>query len=240
MLSNRGWGRGLAAAVVAVAVAEALTACSSGGDNDEPEASLPAAATLLKDSAAAMRQVHSSRFELHGKGSIAGVEVDSATGVVTSDGDASGSVQILQNGQNVHLDLIVHAGDIYIKGPTGDFAKLPPGAAGSVFDPSQILNPDRGLASLMEFAKNGKTVGEEDVEGVDTYKVTADLDGSLVSHLMPLPAVNTVPGTLWIGKDSPELHQIMVTVPKAGNAPETQLTLRLFDFGVDVDITPPS
>ncbi len=195
----------LAAAAVALAVGAALASCSSSGTSGTPEASLPDATQLLKDSAAAMRKVQSARFELNGNGSIAGVEVRSAVGVVTSSGDAQGSVQVFQNGQLVHLDLVVKAGVIYIKGPTGGFEKLPPGAAGSAFDPSQV-----------------------------------DLDGSLVSRLMPLPAVNTVPGTLWIGKDSPELEQIAVTVPKSGAAEQTQLTLRLFDFGVEVDITPPA
>ncbi len=230
----------LAAAAVALAVGAALASCSSSGTSGTPEASLPDATQLLKDSAAAMRKVQSARFELNGNGSIAGVEVRSAVGVVTSSGDAQGSVQVFQNGQLVHLDLVVKAGVIYIKGPTGGFEKLPPGAAGSAFDPSQVLDPDKGIAALMEFAKNAKTVGEESVQGVDTYRVTADLDGSLVSRLMPLPAVNTVPGTLWIGKDSPELEQIAVTVPKSGAAEQTQLTLRLFDFGVEVDITPPA
>src|SRR5205085_616101 len=82
--------------------------------------------------------VHSARFQLSGKGSIAGVEVDTAQGLVTSDGKASGTVEIVQAGSHVQLQLVVIRRAIYIKGPTGGFQKLPPGAAGAVFDPSRI------------------------------------------------------------------------------------------------------
>ena len=227
--------------MVAATLPAVFAGCSSGPD-DEPTpsvASLPPAAPLLKDSAAAMREVKSAKFDLAGRGSIAGVEVDSAEGTVTSDGRAQGIVHIKQSGSLVELELVVIGEDIYIKGPTGQFAKLPKGAAGSVFDPSQILSPDRGLARLLEFASEAKTVGEEEVDGIDTWKVEAKLDGTLVSHLMPLPTVNNVPGTLWISKDDGKLVQIAVTTPQAGGE-TAQITLHLSDFGVQTEITPPA
>jgi lipoprotein LprG len=235
-----GWRRGVVAAVVATILPAAFVGCSSSkGGGPTPSVSLPAADGLLKASAEAMRKVDSAHFDLAGKGSIAGVEVDSAEGTVTSDGRAQGTVKILQGGSIVELELVVIGKNIYIKGPTGKFAKLPSGAAGQVFDPSQILDPDTGLARLMEFATEGKTVGREDVDGVAAYKVEAQLDGTLVSHLIPLPAVNKVPGTLWISADDHRLVQISVTAPQAGGK-TAQLTLHLSDFGVQTDITPPA
>jgi lipoprotein LprG len=241
VLTIAGWRRGMLAAIVAVALPAGLAGCSSSGGNDgaTTAANLPAAAGLLKASSQAMQDVESAKFQLTGKGSLAGVEVDSASGTVTSDGRAQGSVKILQNGSLAELDLIVIGPDIYIKGPTGSYIKLPPGAAGGVFDPSLILSSDRGLAKLEEFATNGKTVGEETVNGVDTYKVTADLDGTLVSHLMPMAAANSVPGTLWIAKDGNQLVQISVTTQQPGGK-TADLTLGLSDFGVQTNITPPA
>jgi lipoprotein LprG len=226
--------------VVAAGLATKLVACSSGGPaHPSSTANLPPAAGLLKDSAAAMKKAASARFDLAGKGRIAGVEVRSAQGVVTGDGSAEGSVKIVQNGALAELQLVVVGGDIYIKGPTGKFVKLPAAAAGATFDPSQILNPDRGLSVLLQFATDGRTVGEEDVGGVETYRIQADLDGSLVSHLMPLPAANTVPGTLWVSKETSELVQVAVTAPQAGGQ-SAHLTLHLTDFGVQTHITPPT
>jgi lipoprotein LprG len=236
-----GWRRGVVAAVVATTLPAAFAACSSGGD-DGPSpsvASLPPAAPLLKDSAEAMRQVKSAKFDLSGNGSIAGVEVDSAEGTVTSDGRAQGVVKIKQSGSLAELELVVIGKDIYIKGPTGQFAKLPAGAAGSVFDPSQILSPDRGLAKLLEFATEAKTVGEEEIDGVDTWKIEAKLDGTLVSHLMPLQTVTNVPGTIWVSKDDGKLVQISATTPQEGGK-TAQITLHLSDFGVQTEITPPA
>ena len=227
--------------MVAATLPVVFVGCSSskGDDHETTPANLPAADGLLQASAAAMKEVDSARFGLSGKGSIAGVEVNSAEGTVTSDGRAQGVVKIVQDGSNVELELVVIGPDIYIKGPTGQFAKLPAGAAGTVFDPSQILDPDTGLSRLMEFATEATTVGEDSVNGVDAYEVEAQLDGTLVSHLMPLQAVNKVPGTLWIDKDSNRLVRISVTTPQEGGQ-TSELTLDLTDFGVQTDITPPA
>jgi lipoprotein LprG len=240
VLTIAGWRRGVLAAIVAAALPVGLVGCSSGGKGGATTpANLPAAAGLLKASSQAMQDVKSAKFQLSGKGSIAGVEVDSASGTVTSDGKAQGTVKILQNGSLAELDLIVIGSDIYLKGPTGTYQKIPAALAGGVFDPSLILSPDRGLAKLEQFATNAKTVGEETVNGVDAYKVTADLDGTLVSHLMPMAAQNTVPGTLWIAKDGDQLVQITVTTQQAGGK-TADLTLGLSDFGVQTNITPPA
>jgi lipoprotein LprG len=240
VLTIAGWRRGVVAAVVAATLPAVLVGCSSKGtDQPSPGASLPAADGLLKASAAAMKQVKSARFTLAGKGSIAGVEVDSAEGTVTSDGRAQGTVKILQEGSVVSLELIVINSDIYLKGPTGQFKNLGPNAAGAVFDPSKILNPTEGLARLEGFATDARTVGEENVDGVDAYKITASLDGSQVSQLIPLTAVNSVPGTLWISKTTKQLVQISVVAPQAAGK-SAQLTLDLTDFGLQTNITPPA
>jgi lipoprotein LprG len=236
-----GWRRGVLAAIVAATLPAFLVGCSSskGGSGPTTPANLPAAAGLLTASQTAMQQVKSAKFHLAGKGSIAGIEVDSADGTITSDGKAQGTAKVVENGTLASIDLVVIGGTIYIKGPTGGFAKLPAGAAGGFFDPSQILSPNQGLAQLMQFATDARTVGEETVDGVDAYKVEAQLDGALVSHLMPITAVNKVDGTLWIAKDDNKLVQIAVTAPQVGGK-SAQLTLSLSDFGVQTNITPPA
>ena len=90
VLTIVGWRRGVVTAVVAAALPALFVGCSSSTGDGQPTAtvSLPAADGLLKASAAAMKQVEGAKFELAGKGSIAGVEVDSAEGTVTSDGKA--------------------------------------------------------------------------------------------------------------------------------------------------------
>jgi len=241
VLTIGGWRRGALAAIVAATLPAFLVGCSSskGGSSATTPANLPAAAGLLKASQAAMKDVTSAKFHLEGKGSIAGVEVDSADGTITSDGKAQGTAKVVQNGTLASIDLVVVGGDIYIKGPTGGFAKLPPLAAGAFFDPSQILNPQKGLAQLLQYAADAKTVGEETVNGVDAYKVQTQLDGALVSHLMPISAANKVPGTLWIAKDGNRLVRVSVETPQAGGK-TAQLTLDLSDFGVHTNITPPA
>ena len=80
---------------------------------------------------------------------------------------------------------------------------------------------------------------DEAADDIDAYEVTAQLDGTLVSHLMPIAAVNKVPGTLWIDKDSNRLVRITVETPQEDGT-TAELTLDLTDFGVETEITPPA
>ena len=40
-------------------------------------------------------------------------------------------------------------GKLYLKGATGGFAEVPAALAGSVYDPSAILDPDKGVAKVL-------------------------------------------------------------------------------------------
>ena len=223
-----------------VALALAFAACSSSSGPSDDSTALPSAPALLQRSAQQMKTVRSARFDLRVNGTIAGVAVKKAVGIITSDGKASGTVDIEEGGSLVEIDLIVANGTIYVKGPTGTYLPLPSGLTGGLFDPSKILSPTGGLSALLESAKDGKTVREEKVGGVDTYRVTAILDANLLGKLMPLPSAQSVPGTLWIGKDTPYLYRITVDTTQPGEQNPTELTLTLSGFGVPADITPPS
>ena len=45
-------------------------------------------------------------------------------------------------------------GELYIKGLTGGFTKVPAALAGSVYDPSAILDPDKGVAKVLSSVQN--------------------------------------------------------------------------------------
>src|SRR5262245_46852659 len=181
--------------------AVALTSCSR---KNSPTTDLPAADGLLKASAADMRQVRTVRFAIEADGTVAGLSLRTANGVLTKEGDASGKAQVQQFGTNVEVEFIVKGDKMYIKGPTGGFQELPLALASTVYDPSAILDPDRGVAKLLDTATEGRTEGRESVNGTDAYRVTAKLDPSVVNTLVP-GVSGDIRGELWIGVTQPRL-----------------------------------
>jgi lipoprotein LprG len=219
--------------VLAAAAALSLMACSSetGG--------LPAGPALVHRAATSMRAVQSGRFSLQVKGQLGGLEVRRAEGVMSRDGRASGTVDLEESGQLVEFDVVFVSGTVYVKGPTGPFQAVPSELAGTIYDPTDLLDPGKGLARLLATARKARTVGREDVDGSDAFRVTATLDGKVLGPLVPNPVPANVAATLWIGADEPHLLKTETSFPQAATGAATELTLTVSDFDTPVSITPP-
>jgi lipoprotein LprG len=115
---------------------------------------------------------------------------------------------------------------------------LPLALASSVYDPSAILDPDRGVAKILDTATEGKTEARESVNGVDAYRVTAKLDPQAVSTVVP-GVTGDVTGQLWIAAAQPRLLKTSFAVPGQGGSPGGTVTITLSDFDAPVTVTAP-
>src|SRR5919198_5677765 len=164
------------------ALALVVVSCSSS--NERP---LPAGPSLLHRAAASMREVRTGRFELEVKGELGGLEVRHAEGVMSRDGRASGTVDLEEAGQLVEFDVIFVRGTVYLKGPTGPFQSVPSELAGTVYDPTDLLNPSKGLARLLATARRARTIGRDEVDGTEAFRLRATLEGGVLGPLVPNP-----------------------------------------------------
>jgi lipoprotein LprG len=205
---------------------------------NEPTAQLPAADGLLKGAAADMKQVQTVHFAIVADGTVAGLALRSADGDLTRGGDARGKAQVEQFNTNVELEFIVKGETMYLKGPTGGYQQLPLTLAAAVYDPSAILDPDRGVAKILDTASNGRTEGRESVGGVDAYRVTAKLDPQAVSTVVP-GVTGDITGELWIAAAQPRLLKTKFAVPGSGGSPGGTVTITLSNFDAPVTVTAP-
>ncbi len=225
----------LTTACVAVAL---LPACSH---SKETSTALPAAPGLLREASRVMAGVQTVRFTLHVQGEIGGVPVRSAVGVLTSDGSASGTAELEEGGSLVEFDVVIVKGTIYLKGPTGGFQEIPSFLAGSIYDPTELLDPQAGLSRLLATASRARTVGSETVGDTPAYRVNATLDGKVLSTLVPTPSEEDAPSVLWIAADTSQLVKVQATLAQStdGETAPSVVLLELTDFDVPVTITPP-
>jgi lipoprotein LprG len=159
-----------------LALVTLLAACSSGG-SAEP---LPDGKEVLTRSASTMAEVKSTHFVIKVDGSLPQLGVQGAEGDLNNAGDAKGKAKTDQFGQLLEVDFVLAKGDLYVKGPTGGFQKLPGVLKSQVYDPTAILDPKRGVAEVLRSAKDAKTESVDDRTNVVTATVPKDVAASLV------------------------------------------------------------
>jgi lipoprotein LprG len=219
-----------------------LTACTHGKSTTGAggaSGSLPDGAGLLKDSSTAMSDVKTTKFTITSDGTIAGLALHRADGTLTKEGEAQGSAQIDQLGTTVELTFVVKGQTIYIKGPTGGYQALPLSLAATVYDPSAILDPKRGIPKILGSATGAKTEASEDVNGTAAWRVAATMNGGDLATVIP-GLSGDVPAKVWVSKADKRLLKATFSVPATGGAKGGTVTVGFSDFDAPVTINAPS
>jgi lipoprotein LprG len=223
---------------IAALVAALVSLGACGGDGDGGAAgdpNLPAAATLLPAAAAKMRAVTSAAFDITTEGETGALPLKSAKGAIDNTGTAEGTATLDQVGMPIELSFVVKDDFIYVNGLTGGWQKIPLAQAAALYDPTAILDPDKGIGAVLASAQ-GTTKGRETLDGAEHYVVDATFDGKAMAGLVP--GVNgDVSGTVWIGAGDSLVRQLRFAVPGDGKG---TVTIRFSDFDKPVDVDVPA
>jgi lipoprotein LprG len=223
---------GLTALLVSVA------GCTSGGSADT--SGLPAASTLLTNSGASMRSVTSVHFAITVNGTLSGVPIQNAEGDLNAQGQAKGNAKISELGQLLQVDFVLIDKNFYLKGPTGGYQKIPASLAGNLFDPTAILDPDRGVAKVLTNVQGATTAGKDTVDGTDCYKITGRVSKDIVAALVP-GIGSDVGATVWVATDPKNLPvQAEFAVPGAGGSQGATVDVTISNVNAPVTVTAPA
>lgn len=212
-----------------------VAGCSSGSSTSN----LPAAATLLHNSAAAMRSVTSVHFTIDVNGTLPGVPIENADGDLNAQGEAKGTAKISELGEFIQVNFVLANKVFYLKGATGGWQKVPAAIAGSLFDPSVILDPNKGVANVLNNVQNASTQDKETVNGTDTYKITGKVNSSVVAAIVP-GVSSDVNATIWVaasGDNKPV--QAEFDVPGSGGSQGAKITVTISNYNAPVSVTAP-
>ncbi|GLW62913.1 lipoprotein LprG precursor [Actinomadura rubrobrunea] len=173
----------------------AATACS-GGDDGGGEKQPPPQDTLRRASTA-MRDLRSVAFTLSTEGDP-GVPVRSGDVRLLRNGDAEGTLNLQQSGQAVEMKIVALGETFYVKGVTGGWQRYPKQLAAAMYDPSAVLDPNRGISRLLSSVAQPEAEKTEKVNGKDAYKVRGTLPKDVVAGLIP-GLKGDVKGHVWVG-----------------------------------------
>jgi lipoprotein LprG len=199
-------------ALVPVLLVLVLTgACDGGGDGRKADFD---AAQTLRQAAEAMGALQSVGFSLESEGKTP-VIVKGGDMKLLRSGDAQGTLTVEQSGQNVEMKVVALGDSIYLDAGTGGWRKLPKALAASVYDPSAVLDPQRGIPMLLTSAKSPEPEAVEKVGGKDAYRVGAKLPKAQIAGL--IPGINQdMDGQVWVDKADHRLVKVRGRFPKGG------------------------
>ncbi|CAN5471122.1 lipoarabinomannan carrier protein LprG [soil metagenome] len=220
--------------VAALGAAAVLVAgCSSSETSSEP---LPDAAELLGQSSQTTKGLQSAHLDITVNGTIEGLPLKTLTGDLTNVPATAvqGNATISMAGSDVDAGLIVIDNVLYASLTPDSWLDL--GPAADIYDPSTILNPNGGLAGMLDSFTDPKSDAAENVNGIDTVKISGNVSAESVNALIPqLKATDAVPASAWIEKDGDHnLVQAQIE-PSSGNS----ILVKLSEWNKPVTVTKP-
>lgn len=217
-------------ALFAVLLIALLTSCNAA---QEQKPALPDGTALLADSAKAMRAVTTTHFAVNFQGNTPEAQLRSADGRLTQEGSAQGTARVDEGRQILELQFVIIGQTLYLRPPTGPVQKLPLSFAGTVYDPSLILNPDRGIAAALASGTGATTEAREQVDGVDSYRLRVQFPAQPLGTLVPGLAPDKT-SEIWVAVQGSRLVKAQFPTTY-GTA-----TVQFSDFDAPVEITPPA
>lgn len=223
----------LLAVLAAVSLALVVGCTSPAKQSGKP---LPDAASLVKQSSEATKNVKSVHLVLSVLGKIKGLPVKTLTGdLATSPGTAAkGNAKITFGGSDVDAQFVVFDGHLYAALSGDQFSDF--GPAADIYDPSQILNPDTGLANTLANLSDPKAESRENLNGQDTIRITGNVSAAAVNALAAqLKADQALPATVWIQENGD--HQLVQA--KLNQSADNAVQMTLSNWNQPVTVTKP-
>jgi lipoprotein LprG len=170
------------------------------------------------------------------------------TGVVLTGADAdakrpnsfAGALHVSAGGAPLTVSIVSISGTFYAELPFTTSYKVAKPQDFGFGDPAQLLDPDRGLSSLLTQAKNPQAGDTKRLNGEELQLITCTLPGDRIAALLTsADPSRDVQATFWINATSHETREVDLTGPFVAKDHNTTYHLVLTNYGQNVTVTTP-
>jgi lipoprotein LprG len=226
--------RRLFAVLAALSFAVTLVAgCSGSAPSGGP---LPDATPLVKQSTDVTKNVKSAHLVLTVNGKVPGLSLTTLTGDLTTTPTtaAKGSATISFGGGNIDVNFVVFNGDLYATLTPNKWSDF--GPASDIYDPSQILSLNNGLANVLANFTDAKAEGRDTINGQAAIRISGKVTAAAVNQIAPpFAASQPVPATVWIQETGD--HQLVQA--QLEKSPGNSVQMTLSNWGEQVQVSKP-
>lgn len=225
--------------LLAPLLALAFVGCGGGSDS-KPPSNAPAAVDLLNKSGAATKAAKSFHFNFTQENGTMPMPLSfrlvSAEGDYAAPDRIKAGVKAKAASANVSVDVIGVGERTWITNPfTRKWQSLPDTTVSDIADPSAIVG------ALLNGLKDPKVVGEQDIDGVKTYRVAGTIDSTVLrSAFSTVEAGYTNNVDLWLGATDSLPRRARIAGQLYKDDPSNvSRQVDLTKFGAAVDIKAP-
>ena len=153
----------------------------------------------------------------------------------------SGRLSVMVSGFAVSIEVVSVGGVFYVKLPTDtQFAPTDPTAYG-FGDPAMLLDPRRGLSSLLLKCRSSTLDSDDRYNGEQLHEVRCTLPGPAVASLLTsADRGQDVAATFGISAGNGQLRRVVLRGPFFDKRTPSTFTLVLDKYGENVSVTPPA
>lgn len=235
----------IASAAAVLAAAVALTGCSSSDNSSSSSttaaASDSAASTTLNAAADTAAKLTGAHVVVTVEGSLQGLNASEVTADISTKPElvGEGKAVLDMGSKNVTAPFVYTGGHMYAN--VNDKGFMDYGEGRSIYDISKILDADTGVPFILRNVKGAKEAGSENINGVDTTKITGtiaakDLSGLTGTSPQAKGLDSEIPVTVWVTKDGKNNVARVSSVPAEG----ASLTVNLSEWGKTVTVKKPA
>jgi len=203
--------------------------------------SKPDPTTLLRKAKATVDRTQSLHFHLT-SASVQG------TGPLISGGDGNakrpdgfeGSLDVGFSGLQLRIQVVSTGGVFYAMLPASSvFTRADPSQYG-FGDPGTLLDPNKGLSSLLLLCKSPATGDSDRYNGEELDEVSCSLPGAAVARLLTsADPAQPVAATFGIDPSSYQMRRVVLTGPFFSKSAPSTFTVILDNYGENVTVTAP-
>jgi lipoprotein LprG len=200
-------------------------------------------AQLLRDAKHSIDSASAVHFTLTSQ------NVTSGTGplITGGEGDArrpnsfTGSLSVVDGGFTLTVNVVSTGGVFYAQTPlSSTYTKTDPSQYG-FGDPAQLLDPNRGLSSLLAACTGATNHDPDRLNGEQLDEVGCSMPGALVAALLTsADASQPVQATIGVNPTTHELRRVALVGPFFDKTHPSTFTVVLDKYGENVTITPPA
>ena len=212
----------------------ALVSCSGPQEpQPSPAQTLAAAKRKLDRTSGVQLRLRTDRLPAGVTGLLA------AEGVGTHDPAFRGDIKVLAAGVAADAKVVATGGAVYAILPFGtSYVRLDPADYGAP-DPAALLDPDRGLPSLLTSARGPKE-GRRTRHGEEVLRtITGTVPGRAVARVIPSARAGTRFEATFAVTDADRLRRAVLTGPFYPGSGEVTYTVDFDRYGVHPHITAP-